>query len=150
MSEYKTLLLATDFSEGSKNAVDQAIRLAKMSGARLHLLHIITELADKRRRRIPADVIDVFIREINQHAEEDMETFKQKYFAPAIAEGLEITTEILVGSGYQDILEAAEKIPADMIIMGVHSRSGLERALVGSMAERVVSHSSIPVLTVRD
>lgn len=147
MAEYKNLLFATDFSEGSANAVEQASSLAQITGARLHLFHVITELADKRRRFIPADVIDTFINEINRHAQEDMQAFKAAHFA---APAFEVTTEVSVGTGYEDILEEADKINADMIIVGTHGRTGIEKVLVGSTAERVVRNAKIPVLTVRD
>lgn len=149
MAHYKTLLFATDFSEGASQAVQHARHLAQMTGARLHLLHVITELADKRRRRIPADVIDVFIREVTRHAEEDMQTFKTTHFADAETLGFTVTEQVLVGTGYEDLLQEAQAIDADLIILGTHGRTGLEKMLVGSTAERVVRHSSIPVLTVR-
>ncbi|MDR9467720.1 universal stress protein [Marinospirillum sp.] len=150
MAEYQTLLFATDFSEGATQAVEHARKLARLTGARLHLLHVITELADKRRRRIPADVIDTFIREITRHAEEDMQSFKEKYFADAESLGFEVTYEVSIGTGHEDILKAAEAIQADLIILGTHGRTGIEKVLVGSTAERVVRHSPIPVLTVRN
>ncbi len=150
MAEYKTLLFATDFSEGATRAVDHARSLAKTFGAHLHLLHVITELADKRRRRVPPDVIDLFIREVTTHAKEDMETFRDKYFSDAKEQGFEVTTEVVVGTGYQDILEQAEKVKADLIVMGTHGRTGIEKVLVGSTAERIVRNSTIPVLTVKE
>lgn len=150
MAEYKTLLFATDFSEGASQAIDHARQLAKLTGARLHLLHVITELADKRRRRIPADVIDTFIREITRHAEEDMESFKEEYFADAPDLGFKVTYEVSIGTGHEDIIKAAETIKADLIILGTHGRTGIEKVLVGSTAERVVRNSHIPVLTVRN
>lgn len=150
MAEYQTLLFATDFSEGASQAIDHARQLAQLTGARLHLLHVITELADKRRRRIPADVIDVFIREVTLHAEEDMQSFKEKYFADAETLGFKVTQQVCVGTGYEDILKEAEAIQADLIIQGTHGRTGIGKMLVGSTAERVVRHSRIPVLTVRD
>ncbi|SFB98347.1 Nucleotide-binding universal stress protein, UspA family [Marinospirillum celere] len=147
MAEYKTLLFATDFSEGASSAVDQALSLAQLTGARLHLYHVITELADKRRRFIPADVIDTFITEITRHAQEDMQAFHDRHFAKA---SFPVTTEVEVGTGYEDILAEADKIKADLIILGTHGRTGIEKVLVGSTAERVVRNSKVPVLTVRD
>jgi len=149
MSQYKTLLFATDFSEGASQAVEHARQLAELTGARLHLLHVITELADKRRRRIPADVIDVFIREVTRHAEEDMQSFKEAHFTNTEALGFQVTHQVTVGTGYEDILKEATSIQADLIILGTHGRTRLEKILVGSTAERVVRHSPIPVLTVR-
>ena len=147
MAQYKNILFATDFSEGASQAVDQARTLASLTGARLHLFHVITELADKRRRRIPADVIDVFIREVSQHAEEDMQNFRSTHFSQT---DFEVTSRVLVGQGHEDILKEAESIQADLIIQGTHGRAGLEKLLVGSMAEKVLRHARVPVLTVRE
>jgi nucleotide-binding universal stress UspA family protein len=149
MANYKTLLFATDFSEGAEKAVDHARTLAVLTGARLHLLHIITELSDKRRKRVPADVIDTFIREVTKHAREDMQSFCDQHFADAQTQGFELTHDVIVGTGYEDIVDEAISIKADLIIMGTHGRTGIEKVLVGSTAERVVRNSTIPVLTVR-
>ncbi|KGK41010.1 universal stress protein UspA [Nitrincola sp. A-D6] len=149
MVNYKTLLFATDFSEGAEKAVDHARTLAVLTGARLHLLHIITELSDKRRKRVPADVIDTFIREVTKHAHEDMQSFCDRHFADTQAQGFELTHQVIVGTGYEDIIDEASRIQADLIIMGTHGRTGIEKVLVGSTAERVVRNSITPVLTVR-
>ncbi|SFX73317.1 universal stress protein [Marinospirillum alkaliphilum] len=150
MAEYKTLLFATDFSEGASKAADHARSLASLCKARLHLLHVITELTDKRRRRLPAEVVNTFVREVETHALEDMHAFRDKYFADAAEAGYEVTTDVVIGSGFQEILKQAEIIGADLIVMGTHGRTGLEKVLVGSTAERVVRQSIIPVLTIRE
>ncbi len=149
MAQYKTILFATDFSEGAEKAVEHAKTLARLSGARLHLFHAITELSDKRRKRVPPDVIDTFIREVTRQAKEDLEHFCQLHFSGESAEGIELSHSIEVGIGDTAILEEAKKINADMIVMGTHGRSGIEKVLVGSTAERVVRNALIPVLTVR-
>lgn len=149
MATYRTLLFATDFSEGADKAVEHARSLAILTGAQLHLLHVITELSDQRRKRVPADVINTFIHEVTQVANTDMETFCQRHFANAAEQGIRITHEVVVGHGYADIIDVADQRGADMIIMGTHGKTGLEKMLVGSTAERVVRHASIPVLTVR-
>lgn len=149
MAQYKTILFATDFSEGAEKAVGHARTLTQLTGAKLHLLHVITELSDKRRKRVPADVIDTFIREVTRQAREDMDSFCQLHFSDASAEEMDLTQTILVGSGYEAILEEAQRVNADLIVMGTHGRSGLEQVFVGSTAERVVRNALIPVLTVR-
>lgn len=149
MAKYQTILFATDFSEGAEKAVDHARTLAQLTGAQLHVFHVITELSDKRRKRVPADVIDTFIREVTRQAKEDMANFCATHFADMAAEGVEVIQTIEVGIGFSAILEEAKRIQADMIVMGTHGRSGLEKVLVGSTAERVVRNALIPVLTVR-
>ncbi|MCD8513012.1 MAG: universal stress protein [Nitrincola sp.] len=149
MAQYKTILFATDFSEGAEKAVDHARTLAKLTGAKLNLFHVITELSDKRRKRVPPDVIDTFIREVTRQAKEDMDNFCDAHFSGPDSEGIEITKTIEVGIGFTAILEEAKRSQADLIVMGTHGRSGIEKVLVGSTAERVVRGAIIPVLTVR-
>lgn len=145
MAEIKTILFATDFSEGSVRACDLARTLTALAGARLHVLHIITELVDKQRRRLPVDVVDTLVREVERHAVEDMHRFCDANFA-----GLQTTTDIVIGVAHEEVINQARKVNADLIIMGTHGRTGLEKMLVGSTAEKVVRSSPIPVLTVRE
>lgn len=145
MADIKTILFATDFSEGSARACDMAHTLATLSGARLVVLHVITELADNRSKRLPTDAIETVIREVERRAVEDMRSFCEKQFP-----GLNPTTEIVIGKGYEEILKQAGKTGADLIVMGTHGRTGIEKLFVGSTAERVMRSSRIPVLTVRE
>jgi nucleotide-binding universal stress UspA family protein len=145
MAEIKTILFATDFSDGSARACDLARTLATLAGARLHVLHVITELVDKQRRRLPADVVDTLVREVERHAVEDMHRFCDANFAD-----LETTNDIVIGVAHEEVINNARKVNADLIVMGTHGRTGLEKMLVGSTAEKVVRSSPIPVLTVRE
>lgn len=149
MALYRTLLLATDFSEASDCAVLHALELARLSGARLHVLHVITELTDKRRRRLPAEVMEVFAREVEVHAIEDMKHFCQRHLAAASAEGIEVTTDVVIGRSEEEILRQAKDQAVDLIILGTAGRTGIEKVLVGSTAERVIRAAEVPVLTVR-
>lgn len=145
MAEIKTILFATDFSEGSERACDMVRTLAGLADAKLVVLHVITELADKRSRYLPSEVIETVIREVERHAVEDMQKFCAKHFA-----GLDPTTEIVIGKGAEKILAQAAKASADLIVMGTHGRTGIEKLVVGSTAEKVVRGAKIPVLTVRE
>lgn len=145
MAEIKTILFATDFSEGSERACDITRMLARLSDARVVVLHVITELADKRSRYLPSQVIETVIREVERHAVEDMHAFCEKHFA-----GLALATEIVIGKGAEQILAQADKAGADLIVMGTHGRTGLEKLVVGSTAEKVVRAATVPVLTVRE
>ncbi|HRQ66716.1 MAG TPA: universal stress protein, partial [Xanthomonadaceae bacterium] len=88
MADIKTILFATDFSEGAMRACDLARTLTRLSGARLHVLHVISELVDKRTHRLSSEVVDILVREVEVHAVEDMRTFCEAHFA-----GLAPTTE---------------------------------------------------------
>ncbi|MDP1648105.1 MAG: universal stress protein [Rubrivivax sp.] len=144
MSRLQLILFPTDFSDGSAAACSMLRTLATLSGARVHVLHVITELTDRRRRYLPIELVEQFIAEIRKLADDDMAQHVAQHL-----QGLDIATEIVIGDGYEDILRRATELGADLIVLGTHGKRGLERLLVGSTAEKVMRHSAIPVLTVR-
>ena len=64
-------------------------------------------------------------------------------------EGVEVSFEAVIGHPAAEITTVAEKLGADVIVMGTHGRTGLVRALLGSVAAKVVRHSKVPVVTIR-
>lgn len=149
MTGYKTLVLATDFSDAASKAAVHASSIASVYKANVHVLHVITELADSRNRRLPLDLRQQFIREVEVHAMEDMHQFVGQHFSDAEQAGYQVDTTVISGACHDEILKLAKTVNADLIVMGTHGRTGLEKILVGSTAEKVVRSSSIPVLTVR-
>ncbi|HKL26112.1 MAG TPA: universal stress protein [Desulfuromonadales bacterium] len=139
------IVYATDFSGSSKRAAAYAANLAKLTGATLHLLHVINELSDEQRSLIQQDLFDSFAKDVEVLAVKNTEEFRRKYFA-----GIEnIRSHTVIGTPFQQIINHSEELQADLIVMGTHGRTGIEHVLVGSTAERVVRRSRIPVLTVR-
>jgi nucleotide-binding universal stress UspA family protein len=145
MAEIKTLLFATDFSKGSARACDLARSLADTCGASLTLLHVINEFSDRNARKVSAEVYEKLAAEIEKHAVEDMQEFRDRYF-----KDMPVTTQIAVGKSHEEIIRQGKKIGADLILMGTQGRAGIEKMLMGSTAEKVVRSSPIPVLTVRE
>lgn len=145
MPSIKKILYATDFSKSSARAADYASYLAGLTGASIHVLHVIGELTDPRRNMIQPEAYALFEKEVQTETVREMEAFCKQRFGAGVA----YTTEVVVGSPFQQIVALSEAIKADLIIMGTHGRTGLEHVIVGSNAERVVRKSKIPVLTVR-
>ncbi len=142
---FKTILYATDFSDSSVSAADHARLLKELTGATLHILHVIAELSDQQRTMIHQEYFKDFEKSVEQQALQDMHQFCASHF-----EGLEqIKSHTLLGNPFQQIMQLSEQLSADLIVMGTHGRTGIEHVLVGSTAERVVRNSKIPVLTVR-
>lgn len=137
---YDRILLPTDGSRGNDRAVEQAIALADMTGAELHVLFVAEDVAyapemmdgqvQAKLRQIGKDVIE----EIRERAD---------------ATGVHLETAIENGVPHREILEYADSEGIDLIVMGTHGRSGLDRYLLGSVTERVVRAAEAPVLTVR-
>ena len=144
MRDITNILLATDFSDSSQSAADYAVTLAKLTGAHLHVLHVINELDEHQRVMIPREAFQILERELEVQAVKELDRFGREKTG-----GLATTTYAVVGAPFQKILETSEKVSADLIVMGTIGRSGIEHVFVGSTAERVVRNSGIPVLTVR-
>ncbi len=144
MKLFKNILFATDFSDASGPAAEYAVTMAKLTGAHLHVLHVINELDEHQRVMIPTEAFHLLEKEIRIQTVKQLERFCKEQAAD-----LQTTTYALVGAAFQKILETGEKTNADLIVMGTHGRTGVEHVIVGSTAERVVRRSKIPVLTVR-
>lgn len=140
---YKKILVATDGSEYTKNAVEYGVGLAKSTGAKLYAIYVVDTAAFAS---IPMDAAWESMYELLRQ-EGDEAT---KYVAgKAEAEGLEVERITIEGHPADEIIKYAEKNAVSIIIMGTLGKSGLDRFLLGSVAEKVVRNSKIPVLVVR-
>ncbi len=127
MVTMETILFPTDGSACSKKALTYALSCATQYGARLVALHVIDKGREEEAQRLLREVVDT-----------------------AVAAGLAVEPRIATGIPHEEILHTAQALPADVIIMGTHGRTGISHALVGSVTERVVRHAPCPVLTVRE
>ncbi len=140
---YKKILIATDGSEHTKRAVDNGIELAKTTEAKLYAIYVIDTAAFAS---IPMDAAWESMYELLKQ-EGDEAT---KYVADkAQAEGLEVERFTVEGHPADEIIKYADTNSVDLIVMGTLGKSGLDRFLLGSVAEKVVRISNIPVLVVR-
>jgi len=140
---FNKILIATDGSEYTKNSVDYGIDLAKSTGAKLHAIYVVDTAAFAS---IPMDAAWESMYELLRQ-EGDEAT---KYVADkAQAEGLEVERNTIEGHPADEIIKYAEKNSISAIVMGTLGKSGLDRFLLGSVAEKVVRNSKIPVLVVR-
>jgi nucleotide-binding universal stress UspA family protein len=157
MKPIHTILCPVDFSPGSSAAADYAVGLARALGARVHLLHVdpLPILA------VPDGGIIVtpeMLARMNEASTKAIEELAAQLGGAGGSSGeagagaprpAPIETFVCEGSPHVEILRRAEKIGADLIVMGTHGRSGFAHLLLGSVAEKVVRTAPIPVLTVR-
>ena len=148
---YKSILVPTDGSEFSGVAIEEAAKLAKELGSQLvlfyaaphyHLSHLSEGVSAPGR----ADERKIAIKE--------METETEKILSSAAKNvnlaGLTVRREFKVSdSPYEAIIEAAKKLQCELIVMASHGRRGLSGVLLGSETQKVLTHSTIPVLVVR-
>lgn len=144
MKNFKTILFATDFSECSQRAFEYAYALCKTSGARLEIIHTIGEPVDLRGFYVPHVSFDVLAKEIEDSAKKMMEEF----CAENLSDTDDYGTLVISGMPYEEIIQQAKNVEADIIVMGTHGRSGLDHVLFGSTTEKVVRKSPVPVLSV--
>ncbi|MEF8777302.1 MAG: universal stress protein [Natronomonas sp.] len=137
---YDRILLPTDGSEGTNRAVRQAIDLAAETGAELHVLFVVEDMPYAP--EMMDDQVEMRLREIGHEAVEDIRE-------RADEAGVDVESVVEDGTPHQTILNYADSEDIDLIVMGTHGRSGLDRYLLGSVTERIVRSSDVPVLTVR-
>ena len=148
MSDIHEILLAVDFSEGSKAALAQADFMAKGLGARLHVLHVwdATEFLPPDDRNADGPLAS-FSRALHTQARQALEEF----VGEAKSRGMVINHAFMEsGVASTTIVEVAKRQKYDLIVLGTHGRTGIAHALLGSVAERVVRKAPCPVLTVRE
>lgn len=144
MPQLQKIVCALDLSEHSKVVADYATMLAKMSGASIVAVYAAPTLTQYTGFHVPPNTIDSFVGEIVSGAEKAMSTFVAEHFP-----GVDVKSEVVVGYAAEEILALAENEKADIIVMGTHGRKGIDRILFGSVAEKVVKNSPLPVLTIR-
>jgi len=138
---YDTILVPTDDSEPAGAAVDHGIDLAANCGATLHVLSVVDSSAYAS--------LDVSSEQALDELEARAEAATGEVVETAAEAGVEAVTEVSVGSPHKQITNYAETVGVDLIVMGTHGRTGLNRFLLGSVTERVVRAAPAPVLTVR-
>ena len=140
----KKILVATDFSEPSVAAVAAAIEFARVFQAAIEIVHVYVDPVyvlppPVDLATFPFDMASVLVK-VQAHLDDER--------ARVQAAGVPCEAVALSGKPAPEIVARAKAIGADIIVMGRHGRGGLEHALLGSVAERVVHHTSCPVLVV--
>ncbi|UUZ68298.1 universal stress protein [Polaromonas sp. P2-4] len=148
MSRYHQILVPVDGSVTSETALDEAIRLAQLTGARLRLIHVVDELSYVNGFESAMNYINEIIPLMREAGEKLLAHGRQK----ALDQGVSADS-VLVEEGpgriCDHVAEQARLAKADLIVVGSHGRRGIGRVLLGSDAEQIIRHASVPVLVVR-
>jgi nucleotide-binding universal stress UspA family protein len=140
---YRNIVIATDGSENNKRAISHGIEIAKLSGATVHALYVVDTSAFSS---IPMDAGWEEMYEILKR-EGEKAVFEVKELGEA--SGVEVREVLLEGHPSNEIINFAENNNVDLIVMGTLGKTGLDRFLMGSVAEKVIRGSKVPVLVVR-
>jgi nucleotide-binding universal stress UspA family protein len=146
MMEIHRILVPVDFSEHSQRALDEAIGLAKIFRAEVHLLHCYQPYP----LGAAATSYDVVVPESYERAiREGANTQLTRWRDKARAQGVRVEKHISADLPSHGIVALAAELPADLIVIGTRGLTGFKHVLLGSVAERTVRLAPCPVMTVR-
>jgi nucleotide-binding universal stress UspA family protein len=144
---YKHILVPVDGSATSQKAIANALAVAQAFKTQVTVIYVIDPYAFTGVGTDFAYGQAEYLSAATTEANEAIKTAKQAF------EGIGITATGSIVEGhaiYRGILDTAESINADLIVMGSHGRRGLEKLVLGSVTAQVLSHAHLPVLVVRD
>lgn len=145
MTAFRRILHPTDFSRASAPALRRAVTLARACRAPLVLLHVMTPPSPF----IAEDTLPSSYAELLILARRSAKRRLAAAVGRVRRTGVRVQAIFAEGLPADEILRAARRARADLIVMGTHGRTGVSRVFMGSVAERVVRESRSPVLTVR-
>lgn len=156
MPDFRTILHPTDFSGLSEEAFRVACSLARASNGRLIVVHV-APMATVYGGIVPGVPTDptVYQHALEKRLREIQPAECEPSKGPTMAEaasprpGLLVEHRLREGDAAQEILQVAEEVDADLIVLGTHGRSGLSRLLMGSVAEAVLRDAPCAVITVK-
>lgn len=139
---YKKIMVATDGSKPARKAIETGIDIAKLSGAKIYAVYVVVPTTHSARNFGWEKAAMEHFRNEGKRATGFVEE-------TAKVAGIEVESVLLEGHPADEIVKFAEQNDIEMIVMGTLGKTGLDRFLLGSVAENVVRHSKIPVLVVR-
>lgn len=153
MNNYRKVLIALDYDKNAKKVADAGFTLASSMGASVALIHVISDPVYYSNTEYSPITGFTGFTILNPLINEDTEGLKKATleYLEKIKENLgDETIETIVGDGdfAETILKTAKKIHADVIVIGSHSRKWLENVLLGSITEKVLRSSTIPLFIV--
>jgi nucleotide-binding universal stress UspA family protein len=137
----RKLLLATDLSEASEAATDQAFELAK----RLEASLLVVSVIDPGALQLPGGRFRARVDQVRERREVQAQALVER----GRSESVEVSFLVWTGDPGDMIVEAAEAEHVDMVLVGSHGRGAVGRLFLGSVSEHVVRHAPCPVLVVR-
>jgi len=143
MFKIKNILLPTDFSNTSLTAAEYAVELAEEYKAKLHVLNVLEKtppiLAIRSLDLSREKIIESIDADAQAHLSDCIKKIKK-------IKDVEIIPAIRKGIDYEEIIKYSKEKKIDMIVIATHGRTGLIHTLLGSVAEKVIRYSKIPVL----
>lgn len=144
MVHIKNILIPIDFSASSNQVFELAHCLAKQNGATLHLLHVIDPVYYRKEQTKNSDL--AFIKKIRcENAKEELRKFK---FELPYSD-VEIIEVLLEGTPHKEILNYSKQNDIDLIVIASHGWTNLSHMVMGSIADKIMRQSDVPVICVK-
>ncbi|HKN18318.1 MAG TPA: universal stress protein [Dissulfurispiraceae bacterium] len=139
--KYASILVSFDGSEFSKKALIRACELAKIDGSEIRVFYVIPRYEEM--------IEFISSSSIKENLRRDAENIVEKTKTIAAEQGVKIQTEVAEGDEAEKIIEKAKELKSDLIVMGTHGWKSINRAIIGSITERVIIDAPCPVLIVK-
>lgn len=139
---YDSIMLPTDGSEAAEIAANQAFKQAELNDATLHVVYVLEVDA--------TGPMQINVDDITDRLKERGEQVTKRVEELAESADIDVVTSVLRGNADEEIVDYVSEHGIDLIVMGTHGRRGIRRHLLGSVTERVIRQSPVPVMAVRD
>jgi len=145
MKDFKKILFPVDLSEASVKIVPFLKSLASRYDARIHLLFVARVFDYFTSMYVPHPSVSQFEKEVIEGAEKRLYEFADESFADVAG----TKTQVVAGDPSEEILSYIAAHGIDLVVMGTHGRKGIDKVIFGSVAERVVKSSPVPVMVLK-
>jgi nucleotide-binding universal stress UspA family protein len=146
MKRIRKILYATDYSKASDRALEEAINLAKQNDAELLVVHVLEPIPYAAGEEFGG--AELYLK-LEDATKREAQTSMDKLIRRLQRSKVKAKSLLLRGSAHDQIVKAAKSKRAGMIVIGTHGRTGLSKLFMGSVAAKVVSTATCPVVTVR-
>jgi universal stress protein A len=146
MKPIRRIIHATDFSRASTRALETAVEFARRHRAELFLVHVLVPHISYP---VDSEADPAFYVDLERSTRREAQSALEKLTDKLKRAKVKVTGLLLKGTAHDQIVRAAKNRRADLIVIGTHGRTGLSKLFMGSVAGRVISEASCPVLTVR-
>ncbi len=143
MLEIKKILFPVDFSESVEDLVPYALSLVQKFAADLYVMTVTTDMSSFATFYAPHSNIQGFQDEVYKGAEKKIDALLRH-----LKDAPKVETRIVKGNPAEQIIETVKKEGIDLIVMGTHSRTGLEKTIFGSVCDKVIKSAVCPVLSI--
>jgi nucleotide-binding universal stress UspA family protein len=157
LPNYKSILIATDLTPNSEHAFKHAVLLARQPKASIHLLHIVPEIDTSFRSYVSSMMgegkLEAFETQHEEQARAEIKRELDEFSRQELADYPEdlkniASIEVIHGHPVSCILQEADRLDVDVIVMGTHGKGPIGHAFLGSVAEKVLNKSTRPVFVV--